>query len=105
MHADQISRFDALDRSTKFIPDRATIPLCDRRSVPGMAQRNTDVPADQRIEIRICIHVGDNVIIQEAEYSRHRVNIAARLESIAEPGGICISDDSFRQVRGKIDEL
>src|SRR5579864_8168927 len=68
----------------------------------GMAQRNTDVPADQRIEIRIGIHVGD-VIIEEGDIFGDGVNIAARLESIAEPGGICISEDAYRQVRDKLD--
>ena len=53
-------------------------------------------------EIRIGIHVGD-IIVEEGEYFRDGVNIAARLEGIAEPGGICLSDDTFRQVRGKID--
>ena len=70
----------------------------------GMAQRNADVPDDQRIEIRIGIHVGD-VIIEEGDIFGDGVNIAARLESIAEPGGICISDDTFRQVRGKVDAV
>jgi adenylate cyclase len=68
----------------------------------GMAQRNADVPAEQRIEIRIGIHVGD-IIIEEGDIFGDGVNIAARLEGIAEPGGVCISDDTFRQVRGKID--
>src|SRR5271169_3913777 len=68
----------------------------------GMAQRNADAPADQRIEIRIGINVGD-IIIEEGDIFGDGVNIAARLEGIAEPGGICISDDAYRQVRGKID--
>ena len=67
-----------------------------------MAQRNADVPDDQRIEIRIGIHVGD-IIIEEGDIFGDGVNIAARLEGIATPGGICLSDDTFRQVRGKID--
>ncbi len=77
---------------------------CAIHTQRGMAQRNTDVPADQRIEIRIGIHVGD-VIIEEGDIFGDGVNIAARLESIAEPGGICISDDTFRQVRGKVDAV
>jgi adenylate cyclase len=68
----------------------------------GMARRNADVPAEERIEIRIGIHVGD-IIIEEGDIFGDGVNIAARLEGIAEPGGVCISDDTFRQVRGKID--
>ena len=75
---------------------------CAIQAQRGMAQRNKDVPADRRIEIRIGIHVGD-IIIEEGDIFGDGVNIAARLEGIAEPGGICISDDAFRQVRGKID--
>jgi len=68
----------------------------------GMGERNASVPADSRIELRIGIHVGD-IIIEEDDIFGDGVNIAARLEGIAEPGGICISDDTYRQVRGKID--
>jgi TolB-like protein/cytochrome c-type biogenesis protein CcmH/NrfG len=68
----------------------------------GMAQRNADVPADERIELRMGIHVGD-IMIEEGDIFGDGVNIAARLESIAQPGGICISDDTYRQVRGKLD--
>jgi adenylate cyclase len=68
----------------------------------GMAQRNAEVPADERIELRIGIHVGD-IMIEDGDIFGDGVNIAARLESIAQPGGICISDDTYRQVRGKLD--
>jgi adenylate cyclase len=68
----------------------------------GMAERNADVPADKRIELRIGIHVGD-IMIEDGDIFGDGVNIAARLESIAQPGGICISDDTYRQVRGKLD--
>jgi len=68
----------------------------------GMAERNAGEPADRRIELRIGIHVGD-IIIEEGDIFGDGVNIAARLEGIADPGGICISDDAFRQVRGKVD--
>jgi adenylate cyclase len=68
----------------------------------GMAVRNADVPKDIRIEFRIGIHVGD-IIIDDNDIFGDGVNIAARLEGIAEPGGVCISDDAYRQIRGKID--
>jgi adenylate cyclase len=68
----------------------------------GMVQRNAAMPADQRIELRMGIHVGD-IMIQEGDIFGDGVNIAARLESIAQPGGICISDDAYRQIRGKLD--
>jgi len=67
-----------------------------------MAEQNTDAPQDNRIKFRIGIHVGD-IIIDDNDIFGDGVNIAARLEGIAEPGGVCISDDAHRQVRGKID--
>src|SRR5215469_12766766 len=68
----------------------------------GMVERNAAVPQDKRIELRIGIHVGD-VIIEDSDIFGDGVNIAARLEGITQPGGICISDDAYRQVRGKLD--
>ncbi|HEU0082189.1 MAG TPA: adenylate/guanylate cyclase domain-containing protein, partial [Bradyrhizobium sp.] len=68
----------------------------------GMAAQGADLPHDARIEFRIGIHVGD-IIIDDNDIFGDGVNIAARLEGIAEPGGICMSDDAQRQVRGKVD--
>jgi len=67
----------------------------------GMAERNMGISPDRRIELRVGIHVGD-IIIEDDDIFGDGVNIAARLESIAQPGGICISDDAYRQVRGKL---
>ncbi len=66
----------------------------------AMATQNINVPQDKRIEFRIGIHVGD-IIIDDNDIFGDGVNIAARLEGIAEPGGICVSDDAQRQIRGK----
>jgi adenylate cyclase len=68
----------------------------------GMAERNASTPQDKRIELRIGIHIGD-IIIEEGDIFGDGVNIAARLEGLAQPGGVCISDDAYRQVRGKLD--
>lgn len=68
----------------------------------GMAERNSDVPPLNRIEFRIGINVGD-VIEDDGDIFGDGVNIAARLEAIAEPGGICVSDDAHRQLRDKLD--
>ncbi len=76
---------------------------CAIQQQRGMAQRNAGVPAEQRIDLRIGIHIGD-IMIDEGDIFGDGVNIAARLEGIAQPGGICISDDAYRQVRGRIDE-
>jgi TolB-like protein len=67
-----------------------------------MAEQNDGVPQERRIEFRIGIHVGD-VIIDENDIFGDGVNIAARLEGIAQSGGVCISDDTYRQIRGKLD--
>ena len=68
----------------------------------GMAKRNAATQRDQRIEFRIGVNVGD-IIIEGDDIFGDGVNIAARLEGIAEPGGIAISDDTYRQVRDKLD--
>jgi adenylate cyclase len=67
-----------------------------------MAERNSEVPSERRMEWRIGIHLGD-ILIEGEDILGDGVNLAARLEGIAEPGGICISEDSFRQVQGKIE--
>jgi adenylate cyclase len=66
----------------------------------GMAG-SADLSEDRRIEFRIGINVGD-IIIDEGDIYGDGVNIAARVESIAEPGGISISEDAWRQVQGKV---
>jgi TolB-like protein/class 3 adenylate cyclase len=68
----------------------------------SMAEQNTAAPQDQRIEFRIGIHVGD-IIFDDNDIFGDGVNIAARLEGITEPGGVCMSDDAYRQVRGKVE--
>jgi adenylate cyclase len=68
----------------------------------GMAEQNATMPQVNRIEFRIGVHVGD-IIVDDNDIFGDGVNIAARLEGIAEPGGVCISDDAQRQVRGKVD--
>jgi TolB-like protein len=66
-----------------------------------MAEHNADVTGDQRIEFRVGINLGD-IMIDAEDIHGDGVNIAARLEGIAEPGGICISDSSYQQVRDKL---
>ena len=68
----------------------------------GMTEQNDGASQDKRIQFRIGIHVGD-IIIDDNDIFGDGVNIAARLENIAEPGGICMSDDAYRQIRGKVD--
>src|ERR1700747_2070275 len=66
-----------------------------------MAQRNEGVPQDRRMLLRIGINLGD-ILIEGDDILGDGVNIAARLEGIAEPGGICISSSAYDQVRGKV---
>ncbi len=68
----------------------------------GMADRNKGLPPDERIEFRIGINLGD-VILDAGDIFGDGVNVAARIEGLAEPGGICLSDDAHRLVRGKLD--
>jgi TolB-like protein/class 3 adenylate cyclase/Flp pilus assembly protein TadD len=75
---------------------------CADRIQRSVSEQNADVPQDKRIKFRIGIHVGD-IIIADNDIFGDAVNIAVRLEGIAEPGGICISDDAHRQTRGKVD--
>jgi len=67
-----------------------------------MAARSATVPVDRRMDLRIGVHIGD-VLVESDDILGDGVNIAARLERIAEPGGVCISEDAFRQMRGKVD--
>src|SRR3984957_13760960 len=69
----------------------------------GMAERSAGVAPDKRIEFRVGIHVGDVVEEFEGDLMGDGVNIAARLEAIAEPGAICLSEDAYRQVRGRLE--
>jgi adenylate cyclase len=66
-----------------------------------MAERNADLPQDRQMLFRIGVNLGD-VLIEGEDILGDGVNIAARLEGIADPGGICISDDAYRQVQGKV---
>ena len=66
-----------------------------------MTERNVDVPQDQRLLFRIGINLGD-ILIENDDILGDGVNIAARLEGIAEPGGICISESSYQQVRDRL---
>jgi TolB-like protein/class 3 adenylate cyclase len=67
-----------------------------------MAERNDGIPQDKRMLFRIGINLGD-ILIEGDDILGDGVNIAARLEGIAEPGGICISSSAYDQVRGKVD--
>ena len=69
----------------------------------AMAERNAGVPDDRRIVFRIGVHLGDVVEEADGDLMGDGVNIAARLEGVAEPGAICLSEDAYRQVRARLD--
>jgi TolB-like protein len=69
----------------------------------AMVERNAEAPADRRIVFRIGIHIGDVVEESDGDLMGDGVNIAARLQGIAQPGAICLSEDAYRQVKSRLD--
>ncbi len=69
----------------------------------GLVDRNAGVPPDRRIEFRVGIHLGDVVEEADGDLMGDGVNIAARLESVAKPGGICLSEQAYWQVKGRLE--
>ena len=69
----------------------------------GLIERNAGLPPERRIEFRVGIHLGDVVEESDGDLMGDGVNIAARLESICQPGAICLSEDAYRQVKGRLD--
>ena len=69
----------------------------------AMIERNAGVPPEKRIEFRVGVHLGDVVEESDGDLMGDAVNIAARLEGIAKPGTICLSEDAYRQVKGRLD--
>jgi class 3 adenylate cyclase len=69
----------------------------------GMVERNAGVPADRRIEYRVGVHLGDVVEESDGDLMGDGVNIAARLEGVAKPGAICLSEQAYWQVKGRLD--
>ena len=70
----------------------------------GMVERNAGLPPERRIEFRVGIHLSDVVEESDGDLMGDGVNIAARLEGIAAPGAICLSEDAYRQVRDRVKE-
>jgi adenylate cyclase len=69
----------------------------------GMVERNAGLPPERRIEFRIGIHLGDVVEETDGDLMGDGVNVAARLEGICEPGGVCLSEDAYRQVKSRLE--
>ena len=75
---------------------------CAAEVQDGMMERNVGLQPDRRIEFRVGVHLGDVVEEADGDLMGDGVNIAARLEGICEPGGICLSEDAYRQARDKV---
>jgi class 3 adenylate cyclase len=75
---------------------------CAAEIQAAMAERNTALPADKRIEFRIGINVGD-IVVEDGDIFGDGVNVAARLEGLAEPGGICVSARVREDAAGKVE--
>ena len=69
----------------------------------GMVERSAGLPPERRIEFRVGIHLGDVVEESDGDLMGDGVNVAARLEGICEPGGICLSEDAYRQVKSRLE--
>ena len=69
----------------------------------AMVERNAGVAAEKRVEFRVGIHLGDVVEEADGDLMVDGINIAARLESICKPGAVCLSEDAYRQVKGRLD--
>jgi TolB-like protein/class 3 adenylate cyclase/Tfp pilus assembly protein PilF len=69
----------------------------------GLIERNAGLPPDRRIEFRVGVHLGDVVEEADGDLMGDGVNIAARLEGIAKPGAVALSEDAYRQVKGRLD--
>ena len=75
---------------------------CALATQHAMAEENRALPGDRRIEFRIGINLGDVVVERDGDLMGDGVNIAARLEGIAKPGAICLSEDAYRQVKARL---
>ena len=69
----------------------------------GLIERNAGLPPERRIEFRVGVHLGDVVEESDGDLMGDGVNIAARLEGICKPGAVCLSEDAYRQVSGRLD--
>ena len=82
-------------------PSAVDAVRCAMEIQRAMAERNAEIAEDRRIEFRIGINVGD-IIIDEGDIYGDGVNIAARIETLSKPGAICLSDNAYQQIKGKL---
>jgi class 3 adenylate cyclase len=92
------SGMHSMDDSRKLAAVRCAIEIQN-----SMIERNAGLPPERRIEFRIGIHLGDVVEASDGDLMGDGVNIAARLEGVAQPGAICLSEDAYRQVKARLD--
>ena len=75
---------------------------CAIELLNGLVERNAGLPPERRIDVRIGIHLGDVVEESDGDLMGDGINIAARLQSVAAPGTICLSEDAYRQVKARL---
>jgi adenylate cyclase len=102
-HGGRIVKHTGDGRLIEF-PSVVDAVRCASQVQHGMSARNANVVPDRRIEFRVGIHLGDVIIESDGDLMGDGVNIAARIESIAEAGSIYLSEDAWRQVRDKLPE-
>ena len=85
-------------------PSAVEAVQCAVEAQARLAAANRDLPADRRLEFRVGVHVGD-VVVQGGDLLGDGVNIAARLQSLAEPGGVCVSGSAYEHVRRLLPSL
>jgi adenylate cyclase len=84
--------------------DQVRVGECPKQETrSGPIERNAGLPPERRIEFRIGIHLGDVVEESDGDLMGDGVNVAARLEGVATPGAICLSEDAYRQVKARLD--
>jgi adenylate cyclase len=76
---------------------------CATEVQSGMVERNAGMPPELRIEFRMGVHLGDVVEEEDGDLMGDGVNVAARLEGVAKPGAICLSEQAYWQVKGRLD--
>ena len=95
-------RQDHWRRAAARVPERGRCGPVRHRVPGGDGHHNAEVPQDRRIEFRVGVNIGD-IIIEGRDIFGDGVNVAARLQEIAAPGGVCVSESVHQQVRDKLE--
>jgi adenylate cyclase len=86
-------------------PSAVNATQCSIEVQRGMIGRNTDIPEDRRVTLRVGVNLGEVIFDPDGDIHGDGVNIAARLEALSRPSGICVSDKIHAETHGRIDEV